>query len=469
VVHRDVCHGLRAFPAHRSRPTAASGPETTEAHNHPHEHGFGMVEVLVAITLLVTILLPVSALLARGFQAMSDSRLRVVAANLATQQLEKVRGEPFTSIPQTHTIFTQTVGGIAFTVAQDAGLTSVGVQASDCTAPTTGGTPNILLVTETVSWTNERDIKPVAMSTLISPPVGYFQPNTGQIGVSVTGASNQPQPGVTVTAVGPSSSPQTYQQSSSQNGCAYFANLPPGNYTVTLGETGYVSDQDSPSPSQTASVVVAQTTELPFLFDQAATFNFSFTTTAVAPATGMPITIGNSHLKPVGWISTAPGATSLGGIYPWSDGFSTWAGDCEESDPQGTDVNGQPLYPGATLPPPIDAPPGGTVSAPVGLNTLLVSVTDKTTGNPISGATLSAVEDGTGCTGHTYGMTTTDSTGTSSTGMPLGQFLITVTLGSRTASVYVWITPSGVYPESAGNQADPTGTVYSGPVPVQLP
>ena len=72
--------------------------------------GFTIVEVVVAITVLVVAMLGAALLFENAIVVSGNTRNRVVAANLATQQMENVRGlaaDPtkFTTIPQGQTVF----------------------------------------------------------------------------------------------------------------------------------------------------------------------------------------------------------------------------------------------------------------------------------------------------------------------------------------------------------------------------
>ncbi|HLG91717.1 MAG TPA: hypothetical protein VKY15_01910, partial [Acidimicrobiales bacterium] len=139
-----------------------------------------------------------------------------------------------------------------------------------------------------------------------------------------------------------------------------------------------------------------------------------------------------------------------------------------ESNPLGADSNGTALYPGASQGTPVSTPPGSTNSATVPLNTLVVHAVDQASGANDVAATVTATEDGRNCPAHTYGLQTTDINGLSTTGVPLGQFQVTATLGTKTASTYIWVVPGGWIQESAPAQQDPTGTVQTGPVTLAL-
>src|SRR3982074_2332901 len=78
--------------------------------------GFTVIEAVMAISLLVIVLLAVARMFSSSIAVSGDTRNRVVAANLATQDLEQVRGfaaDPIkftTSIALGRTTSTQTVG-----------------------------------------------------------------------------------------------------------------------------------------------------------------------------------------------------------------------------------------------------------------------------------------------------------------------------------------------------------------------
>ena len=81
---------------------------------------------------------------------------------------------------------------------------------------------------------------PATTSTVITPPVGTYDPFTGHIGVMVRDAAGVPQENTSVSISGPGVSES---QTTSVDGCAFFAFEPIGAYTVTLNRAGYVSDQ----------------------------------------------------------------------------------------------------------------------------------------------------------------------------------------------------------------------------------
>src|SRR4051812_5162839 len=155
--------------------------------------GFTVVEVVVAITVLVIALVGAAALFGNGIIVSGNTRNRVVAAQLATEALEKVRGTAadatkFTSIVVGQTVYNRTVNGVTYTVTQDEQFVGQRSTQSSCDSP---GSNNgqIMQVSAAVSWRGMAGTKPVQQTTALSPPVGAYSASTGSIAVKVYNSS----------------------------------------------------------------------------------------------------------------------------------------------------------------------------------------------------------------------------------------------------------------------------------------
>ena len=82
--------------------------------------------------------------------------------------------------------------------------------------------------------------------TLLTPPAGSGDPNDGHILVQAFDRDALPLAGQTVSLTGPESASQT----TTSDGCAFFAYLDPGTYTASLSTTGYVDRQGGQPASQ---------------------------------------------------------------------------------------------------------------------------------------------------------------------------------------------------------------------------
>jgi type II secretory pathway pseudopilin PulG len=440
----------------------------------PLEEGFTIIELVVSVSLLVTALLAAAATFEGGIVVSGNTRNRVVAAQLVTQSLEQVRGTAanptlFANILPGHSTSTQQVNGTMFTVAQD--VQWVGQRSSSSACNSTPGSGQLLQVTEYVTWPNMRGTQPVQSTTILAPPVGTYSAATGAIAVQVLTASGANAVGVLVTITGTTAQTQT----TTTEGCAFFAYLNPGSYTAKVTQAGYVNDQEQATPSLTTSVTVGQTQKLQFNFDQAGTIAITgWANPAPIAATSLPVSVANTGLQPYGSYSFPAAATTLTPLFPYASGYSVFAGNCTDNNPLGLDLSRNPFYPSAA-PTPVNVAPGATTSTTVPLYSLALSVTDALN-LPVNGAPVTATETSglpnpntvvctSGvATGSAPTLTLAPTTsGSSVTGVPLGHLTVTAKSGLLQGSVKVWVRPDGVYAvDSSGNAT----TLYSGPVAV---
>ena len=420
------------------------------------DDGLSLIEVIVAITLFALVSGATAAMLLTGIGVSRDARNRTAASQAATEGLELARKTATTSFAQLTTPsvpVVKTVNSVPFTITQTATYIPKGAVATSCSATSQGGNSNVqpvLLVTETVTWPRMDRTVPVTVSTTLTPPIGAYPSGTGGVDVKVVDSKGKPVEGVPITLTGATPTSMTTNAA----GCAYAAFLTPGNYTVTANAPGYVDNQEHAVSSQLAGVVNGQPVSLTFYYDRSATIAATLDPT-VAPATGLPITLGNSGLAGTGSYSFAAGVRTLTPVYPYSS-YGIWAGRCPEAYPAAVDAGSNPLYAPATVTP-VTPVIGASVAVTVPLYRFKVSVVTagkgKSGGTPINGAALTATETaGTaktlcGAPYNSYGLTTSKnvagSDGVSETGLPLGTFQVTVTNGAQSATQLVTIRPAG--------------------------
>jgi Tfp pilus assembly protein PilV len=175
-------------------------------------------------------------------------------------------------------------------------------------------------------------------------------------------------------------------------------------------------------------------------------------------ATGVPIEIDNANLAPStfqtfitpGWTTATAPATPLPPLYPFTSGYSVYAGDCQNES-----ITGLNVAQAATV-------PGGSSSATVPLGLLSVQVlhsTGASIGLPY-GATLSltSTTSGTGCGTDTYPLQSAGADGLSRTEVPYGTYNLTITTAGGTTTV------TGV--TVGGSSVTVGATTYLLPMPV---
>jgi len=239
-------------------------------------------------------------------------------------------------------------------------------------------------------------------------------PGEGYLAIQVNGASFPVAPpadvgdvAVTVTPVSPAGTTQTFYPDNT--GCVYEQELP-GTYDISLA-TGAVSPPPEPfvdldedlnpvsntAPTNVAAVwtVTANNPTTPsFSYDEGDLTTFQAAGTLQA-ATGIPVSVENSHITPLGWTTVVPAGSSAttADLYPYSaPGYtSIWYGDCPHEMP----ANLNTLQPSE----------GGTALVSMGgLDDLALGFTKL--GLPYSNLTATAtmVNDDVGCPNDTVGL-----------------------------------------------------------------
>jgi prepilin-type N-terminal cleavage/methylation domain-containing protein len=461
------------------------------------DRGFTVIEVVIAMTVLVIALLGAAALFGNAIIVSGNTRNRVVAQQIATKYIEKVRGQAadptkFVAITAGGSDTPETVNGIKYSVHQDVQWTWTNSNQSACdsTAPSSPGNTPVLQATETVTWTGMAGTQPIKETTTLAAPVGAYSSNSGSIAVKVLDATGAPLSNINVRVQSVSGGTTDTQESTTQ-GCAFFYGVPAGTYSVSLIEGTGVGDQEVLIPSQQTSVTVGNTASLTFAYDTAGTLDVTgFANDSTDPAvSNLSLSVAATGLQPYGQYSFSPtitqyaGMTSLTPLFPYSSGYVPFAGACTDNNPLGKDTTGNLLYP-TLAPTPVDVPAGGTGTATVNLYPVSLHVT--LFGTAVNGATVSMTTPvysqpssvyGVNCTTGTANLATaptlgwqgsTNATGDITAAIPLGHFKISVVkTGSptRRGNVTVWSTPDGIYAVDA--YGNPT-TLYTGPITIPI-
>jgi prepilin-type N-terminal cleavage/methylation domain-containing protein len=407
------------------------------------EDGFTMVELVVAIFIFAIVVTGVAAGMSSALNLTRQDRNRSIAANLASQEMDTVRSTNFTDLTLGQVVTTQSIDGVQYTITRETGWVSAGAAGGACQA--TGSDPAYLSVDVSVVWPNMQGVKPPSSNTVVTPPVGTFDPNSGNVAVTVKNAAGQSQAGVPVNVVETSES-----QTTTSDGCAFFAYEPAGAYTINLNRAGYVSDQGVAVPTQTATVQAGGTIPLTFQYDKASTLSLTLQGAGGAPlptdaARFIPVSLGNTHIVPSGLkvvAGVAGTSRTAGSLFPYTDGWDTFAGSCSDADPEGIKPVGGPYYVGASRTAPISVTPGNTSSGTVPLPALTVQTrTLVPAARPNVQVTATHVVPGgaavdPGCTaGEVYTLGNTNASGNLTVALPYGKWSISAAGTATTATV----------------------------------
>ena len=418
--------------------------------------GLTLIELMFALVIFAIV---AAATVAGLTLAMNTGRLdrnRVAAANLAARELEIVRNEfnatatgPMTVAAQNYVTNPNPLPGgtagqplvvdhVDYTVTRNAQWLPAGTGKSACDGGSAITYPT-LAVHVAVTWPRMDGTQPVTSNTILTPRKGVLSSSMGFVAVKVQNSAGQPADEQQVLLAGPGGS---FTDTTASDGCAVFSITTGGTYTASISEPGYVDYYGNSSPSQT---VVAATGSLvigkPFIYDQASTLNVKFETASgyALPATLPQLTLGNTNLQPSG-TKTAPSAgttTALTGLFPFSDGYTVWAGGCQQSDPAAAGGTRT-----ATVVPPGQAKSVDAHLAPVSLQAVQA-------GNPLSGATVVARPSSTtGCAASEDPITlgVTNALGQLNTSLPAGTWTLELSGMSPAGS---WPTTPTLLPNSA--------------------
>lgn len=386
--------------------------------------GLTLLELVVAVSVFALAVGGLVMTIDSGLGLARTNRHRSVAANLAAAELDALRRTPFTELVLGRVVRTETVDAVTYTVVRDALWVDNDSETGPCDSA--GADPKVLRVVVEVSWPDMRGIPPVRATTIVSPPVGSYDPHSGHLAVAVRDRAAQPLPGVPVTAT---AGGVHRLLTTTADGCAFFAFLPPGTYAVTLERTGYVDRQGTTAPTQTVGVHVGETASVAFDFDRAATVEATLEPGAAGASLppGVPVSWANPGLVPDGvrrGAGTGPTRT-LRDLFPYTDGYALWAGGCADADPEGRGADDVPFWPGALRPAAVAVSPGGTAAATVPVAVAELTVTDLSGPGPVPVIAEHAPDAG--CPdGEEYTLGTIDGSGTLLVALPHGTWTVRV-------------------------------------------
>ncbi|MGJ7442086.1 type IV pilus modification PilV family protein [Aquipuribacter sp. MA13-6] len=329
--------------------------------------GFTLIEVLAAMVIFAVVSMGLLHSVLSAVDTSGDSRSRVIAANLAAGAIDQARADGLTDLEGVDTeVWDVTVEGTTYTVGRSASWVP-GTGGTSCGA--SAGTSLLYKrVGIQVTWPNMGGTDPVRTDTVISPPAGVFDPTTGNLAISVLDRDA----GATEFAQVRLTGPTTTMALTDDSGCAFFAGIPGGTYTIRITKSGHVDTQGNVEATGQATAVAGETVSYQADFDRAATLEID----GLADPDGDEVDADDFPLPAGSQLSLAhPGlqqgrrlvpaqlGTDVEGVFPFASGYSTWLGSCTDANPEGV------YTPPAPPPPAAPTPPtpwwDGTVSAPV--------------------------------------------------------------------------------------------------------
>ena len=229
------------------------------------------------------------------------------------------------------------------------------------------------------------------------------------------------------------------------DGCAVFASSTAGTYTASISQSGYVDNYGNTTASKSVGLAPGTLTQVTINYDQAATLNVTMQTTAgyALPTTWPQDTLANTGLQPSGfkYVATSSATTTITGLWPFIDGYTSWGGSCTQADPAAS---------GGTRSAAVVIAAGGTGASTVTLAPVTITVRKTSSGGILQpGVTVTATPSNTStCAAAENPLTlgVTNASGALATSLPAGNWTIKISTKSPVGS---WPTTGILLPTSA--------------------
>lgn len=302
------------------------------------EEGFALIEGVVSAAVLVIVVLGVLSALDAVSGTAGANRARTVAATLAEEDQERMRGMQTVSISGYQETRTVAAAGVSYTISSKAEwIRDATGETVSCTSEE--GQVNYLRITSTVtSPATGAAVKPVVISSLVAPPAGSLG-TKGTLAVSVKNAAGLPVMNLPVRLSGTAARDGT----TNEEGCVVFSLIPAGTYVVTLNQGGWVDRAGVQASARSGVTVTAgNVATVSMEYDRAAGLTVEVETlpygaTAPVPDPSSSLVAANTGIPPSGFLVAAPAAPTstinLGGLFPFTDEYTIYSGDCQGNDP----------------------------------------------------------------------------------------------------------------------------------------
>ena len=302
------------------------------------QRGFALIEVIVSAALLMVVAGGVLAGIDGPQQISQKNDVRSQASALAQQDQERLRSLPVSSIVGLNSTTTVSVGTPPQSYSKLSKVVWVrdANDTSSCTIPPDDTSGDYLKLTSKVTPANGGI--PVQIDSLLAPPPGTSTgSSTGTLAVRITNQLDQPVTGQSVSISGAGSGTQT----TNSEGCAVFAPVTAGSYTVTFSRTGWVDPAGIPNVSIPTSVTAGSIQVVNHNFAQASSIAVDVktaippsSTLVASPAKG--VTLANGGI-PTGTLTFPASGTqsswNITNLYPFPSGYGVWAGTCTSGNP----------------------------------------------------------------------------------------------------------------------------------------
>lgn len=293
------------------------------------DRGFGLIEVVVSAFLTLVIAGAVLTALEVASRSSGNSRAQAIASTLAQQDQERLRSLPVAQLlpvpPQTSPV--PNVDGVDYTVQSD----SVALKNADgdkgCTA---GGSGLVKIVSTVRSDGLAAGRRPVRVDSLVARPFVSASLSSGSALLILRDADDQPVTGQAVDLVGPASTRKT----TDAEGCAYFPDIDPGDYTFSYTTAGWVDPNGDTVVTVPVSVAAQQLITKEQSYARGGSVPVTAVQTRVTARGASPFASVAPKIRFVNGSTVRsfdPDAAPLGLLYPFPTDYAVYTGTCGEN------------------------------------------------------------------------------------------------------------------------------------------
>jgi type II secretory pathway pseudopilin PulG len=361
--------------------------QAKQARPSPSEGGFVLIEILVSALVLAIVASGALALVQTTTHSAGQQRDGSKAYAVAQEDQARLRAMRLSSLNGLKQVTHPKLDGTVFEVESSSVFINNGTSTVSCKSDS--NTQDYVRIVSKVTWPGMSGRQPTVIRSIFSPSTGSLDPKNGALTISTTNSAGGPLSGVGVSLTGPA----TFAGTTDATGCANFADIPFGNYTMTPSAPGLVAENGKPPVAKTAGVPAsgAQTIELRYDLPGSFAAPFAYrvgSTAEFKESSQSSIMVFNTGME------TAKSFTSAGGIpaptiegkelFPFTSPYAVYAGSCTSNNPN---PKSEPEAPGAPAVASIIVPPGAAVPAPVPkIQVPALNLAVKTGTTPIVGA-----------------------------------------------------------------------------------
>jgi type II secretory pathway pseudopilin PulG len=397
-----------------------------------NESGFVLIEILVSALILAIVAGAVFTVLQSTTRSVADQRRHSIAQALAQEDQARLRTMRISALNRLKAAKPVTVDGNVYTVESIGTFVNNTTGTVSCAKGQTSA--DYVQITTSVTWPGLGKRPAVTMQSVIAPSNGSLNPLHGTLTINAVNGALAPLAGVGLSLSGTG----TASGSTNAEGCANFADMAPGKYTLTPSAPGLVGVSGEAPKSESVEVVSSSTKTVDLRYDLPGAIPVQFEHRVGSTATfktakmdslyvyhGETKTLGKAFLTSGGARATQVTATSL---FPFSTAYKVYAGACDLNNPNPNDEKEAPGVPATAN---VLAPAGKT-AAPATIKVPSLEVTVRDGSTRIQGAAITIEDDlcndANGFdlkrlyTSEKEGHQSSSSTGEAEYGMPWGQY-----------------------------------------------